>query len=169
MSTQTAFSSSCVLALTEFWCGTKLDHGVRTVGYGTDDNTDYWKSDTEQMLTVPEAEGCDQLVDDDGEATLWMHEGTDLERAFAEDEQYQEPRVPMRLVCCIRLTTDGQADGEERLEQKVVGAVDIQNRTGLLDADDINNVLKIAFDCLRSTSVQRPLNSSIEKGVKIHT
>ena len=50
-------------------------------------------------------------------------------------------------VWCVRLTTDGQAWGEERLEQKVVGAVDAQNRAGQLDADDINNVLKIEFDC----------------------
>ena len=48
------------------------------------------------MLTVPGAEGCDQLVDD-GEATLWMHTGTELETAFAKDEEYHEQRVQTRL------------------------------------------------------------------------
>ena len=41
----------------------------------------------------------------------------------------------------------GQACGELRLEKKVIGAVDAQNRAGQLDADDINVVLEIEFDC----------------------
>ena len=34
----------------------------------------------EQMLTVPRADGCDKTDEDDsGDATLWMHEGTERE------------------------------------------------------------------------------------------
>ena len=44
-------------------------------------------------LTVPGAEGCDQLVDDDGEATLWMQRDTELETAFVKNEQHHDPRV----------------------------------------------------------------------------
>ena len=71
-----------------------------------------------------------------------MHKDTQLETSFAQDEQHHEPSVQMRLVWCIRLTTDGQADGEELLEQKVVRAVDTQNRAGQLDADDIQQRLE---------------------------
>ena len=62
----------------QFLCGTKLDHGVLTVGCGTDgqrgllertDTPEYWWC-TEQMLTVPGVEGCDGLVDDGGDASL---------------------------------------------------------------------------------------------------
>ena len=77
-------------------------------------------------------------------------------RDFARSEQHHEPRAQMRLdlhekgqggpyQCgqgwCVRLTTDFQAYGEER-----VGAVDAQNRDGQLDAEDINNFVKIEFD-----------------------
>ena len=69
-------------------------------------------------------------------------QGTQLETAIRKDEQHHEPSIQIRLdrheqcrqlrqggqVWCVRLTTDDQAFGEERLEQKVVGAVDAQNR-----------------------------------------
>ena len=50
-----------------------------------------WKGETlwehwwcaEQTLTVPGADGCDQLADDGGDATLLTHKGTRLETAFA--------------------------------------------------------------------------------------
>ena len=71
-------------------------------------------------------------------------QGTQLETAIAKDEQHHELSIQIRLdrheqcrqlrqggqVWCVRLTTDAQAFGEERLEQKVVGAVDAQNRAG---------------------------------------
>merc|ERR1712072_1381057 len=38
---------------------------------------EYWWC-TEQMMTVPGADGCDQLVDDGGDATLLMHKGKDI-------------------------------------------------------------------------------------------
>ena len=62
-----------------------------------------------------------------------------METAFAKDEQHHEPRVQIRLVWGIRLTTDVHAGGEGRLEHKVVGAVGTQNRAGQLDADNINS------------------------------
>jgi len=46
------------------------------------------------MLTVPGADGCDQLVDDGGDATLLMHKGTELEAAFAKDGLCQIQRAP---------------------------------------------------------------------------
>ena len=40
---------------------------------------------TEQMLTVSCADGCGQLMDDGGDATLLIHKDTELEAAIAED------------------------------------------------------------------------------------
>merc|ERR1711897_131843 len=45
---------------------------------------EYWWC-TEQMMTVPGADGCDQLVDDGGDATLLIHKGVEYEAKFAKD------------------------------------------------------------------------------------
>ena len=45
----------------------------------------YWWR-TEQILTVPGADGCDQLDDDGGDATILIHKDTELEAAFADDD-----------------------------------------------------------------------------------
>ena len=90
------------------------------------------------MLTVPRGGRKRQLVDDGGDVTLVMHRGTELEAAFAKDGTLPDPNsttnqeFKTRLdgheqfhgphqggqVGCTRLTTDGQAYGEERLEKK---------------------------------------------------
>ena len=44
---------------------------------------EYWWC-TEQMMTVPGADGCDQLVDDGGAATLLIHKGKEWETKFAK-------------------------------------------------------------------------------------
>ena len=36
-------------------------------------------------------EGCDQFVGDEGEDTLWMHGGIELETAFAKDKTLPDP------------------------------------------------------------------------------
>merc|ERR1712232_372086 len=51
---------------------------------------EYWWC-TEQMMTVPGADGCDQLVDDGGDATLLMHKGKEYEEKFAKDGTWADP------------------------------------------------------------------------------
>merc|ERR1719411_1067421 len=51
---------------------------------------EYWWC-TEQMMTVPGADGCDQLVDDGGDATLLIHKGKEYEQAFAKDGSLPDP------------------------------------------------------------------------------
>jgi len=51
---------------------------------------EYWWC-TEQMMTVPGADGCDQLVDDGGDATLLVHKGKELEAKFAADGSLPDP------------------------------------------------------------------------------
>jgi len=51
---------------------------------------EYWWC-TEQMMTVPGKDGCDQLVDDGGDATLLMHKGKEYEANFARDGSLPDP------------------------------------------------------------------------------
>merc|ERR1712046_327357 len=46
---------------------------------------------TEQMMTVPGADGCDFLVDDGGDATLLIHKGKEYEEKFAKDGSLPDP------------------------------------------------------------------------------
>merc|ERR1712223_1813828 len=51
---------------------------------------EYWWC-TEQMMTVPGADGCDQLVDDGGDATLLIHKGKEFEAKYAKDKSLPDP------------------------------------------------------------------------------
>merc|ERR1719252_471463 len=43
------------------------------------------------MMTVPGKDGCDQLVDDGGDATLLIHKGKEFEAKFAKDGTLPDP------------------------------------------------------------------------------
>merc|ERR1712210_345516 len=51
---------------------------------------EYWWC-TEQMMTVPGHDGCDQLVDDGGDATLLIHKGKEFEEKHAKDGSLPDP------------------------------------------------------------------------------
>jgi len=51
---------------------------------------EYWWC-TEQMMTVPGKDGCEQLVDDGGDATLLIHKGKEYEALFAKDGTLPDP------------------------------------------------------------------------------
>merc|ERR1712213_232882 len=68
---------------------------------------EYWWC-TEQMLTVPGADGCDQLVDDGGDATLLIHKGKDAEEAYAKDGSLPDPNSTSNpeFKCILQLIKD---------------------------------------------------------------
>merc|ERR1711957_690081 len=68
---------------------------------------EYWWC-TEQMMTVPGADGCDQLVDDGGDATLLMHKGKELEAKYAKDKSLPDPSSTdnVEFKCILQLLKD---------------------------------------------------------------
>merc|ERR1712203_478504 len=68
---------------------------------------EYWWR-TEQMMTVPGCDGCDQLVDDGGDATLLIHKGKELEGKFAKDGSLPDPNSTdnPEFKCVLQLLRD---------------------------------------------------------------
>jgi len=68
---------------------------------------EYWWC-TEQMMTVPGADGCDQLVDDGGDATLLVHKGKELEAKYAKDKSLPDPSSTdnPEFKCILQLLKD---------------------------------------------------------------
>merc|ERR1712039_321280 len=68
---------------------------------------EYWWC-TEQMMTVPGADGCDQLVDDGGDATLLIHKGKEYEEKFAKDGTLPDPASTdnAEFKCILQLLKD---------------------------------------------------------------
>merc|ERR1712147_293897 len=74
---------------------------------------EYWWC-TEQMMTVPGADGCDLLVDDGGDATLLIHKGKEFEEKYAKDKSLPDPASSdnPEFKCILKLLRDSiQADG----------------------------------------------------------
>jgi len=68
---------------------------------------EYWWC-TEQMMQVPGADGCDQLVDDGGDATLLVHKGKEFEGKFAADGSLPDPSSTdnAEFKCILQLIKD---------------------------------------------------------------
>merc|ERR1712028_156743 len=68
---------------------------------------EYWWC-TEQMMTVPGADGCDMLVDDGGDATLLIHKGKELEAKYAKDGSLPDPASTdnAEFKCILQLLKD---------------------------------------------------------------
>merc|ERR1712232_1523120 len=68
---------------------------------------EYWWC-TEQMMTVPGADGCNQLVDDGGDATLLIHKGKEFEGKFAKDGSLPDPESTdnPEFKCILQLLKD---------------------------------------------------------------
>merc|ERR1712044_103940 len=68
---------------------------------------EYWWC-TEQMMSVPGADGCDQLVDDGGDATLLIHKGKEMEEKYAKDKSLPDPSSTdnAEFKCILQLLKD---------------------------------------------------------------
>jgi adenosylhomocysteinase len=68
---------------------------------------EYWWC-TEQMMTWPGCDGCDQLVDDGGDATLLIHKGKEYEEKYAKDGSLPDPAstTNAEFKCILQLLKD---------------------------------------------------------------
>merc|ERR1712046_567217 len=68
---------------------------------------EYWWC-TEQMMTWPRSDGCDQLVDDGGDATMLIHKGKEFEEKFAKDGTLPDPASTdnPEFKCILQLLKD---------------------------------------------------------------
>merc|ERR1711982_184295 len=69
--------------------------------------SEYWWC-TEQMLNVPDRDGCDQLIDDGGDATLLIHKGVEFEAKYAKDGSLPDPASTdnAEFKCILQLLKD---------------------------------------------------------------
>ena len=75
------------------------DHAAAAIVQAQTANVFAWKGETleeywdctNKMLTWPDCDGPDILVDDGGDATLLIHEGVKAERAFAKLNELPDP------------------------------------------------------------------------------
>jgi adenosylhomocysteinase len=102
------------------WCSCNIfstqDHAAAAIAKAGTSAVFAWKGETlpeywwctEQMMTVPGADGCDQLVDDGGDATLLIHKGKEYEAQFAKDGSLPDPAstTNAEFKCILQLLRD---------------------------------------------------------------
>jgi len=102
------------------WCSCNIfstqDHAAAAIAKAGTSAVFAWKGETlpeywwctEQMMTVPGADGCDQLVDDGGDATLLIHKGREFEAKYAEDKSLPDPASTdnAEFKCILQLLKD---------------------------------------------------------------
>jgi len=102
------------------WCSCNIfstqDHAAAGIAKAGTSTVFAWKGETlaeywwctEQMMTVPGEDGCDQLVDDGGDATLLIHKGKELEEKFAKDGSLPDPASTdnAEFKCILQLLRD---------------------------------------------------------------
>merc|ERR1712195_411110 len=95
---------------------------------------EYWWC-TEQMLTWPGIDGCDQLIDDGGDATLLIHKGREFEIKFAKDGSLPDPESTSNpeFKCVLQTIKDSiQVDKTKWTRMaKVVRGVSEETTTGV--------------------------------------
>jgi len=96
---------------------------------------EYWDC-TNRMLTWPDCDGPDILVDDGGDATLLIHEGVKAERHFAKTGEFPDPDSTSNLEFkqVLRIIRDGLKAGLTqkwtKMSEKLIG-VSEETTTGV--------------------------------------
>ena len=135
------------LGATVRWCSCNIfstqDHAAAAIAKAGTATVFAWKGETlteywwctEAMMTVPGQDGCDQLVDDGGDATLLIHKGREFEEKFAKDGSLPDPASTdnAEFKCVLALLKESiQADKTKYTRMsKAVKGVSEETTTGV--------------------------------------
>merc|ERR1712013_363768 len=111
------------------WCSCNIfstqDHAAAGIAKAGTATVYAWKGETipeywwctEQMMTVPGEDGCDQLVDDGGDATLLIHKGKEFEAKYAKDKSLPDPASTDNAEFKCRGVSEETTTGVHRLKE----------------------------------------------------
>jgi len=135
------------LGATVRWCSCNIfstqDHAAAAIAKAGTATVFAWKGETlpeywwctEQMMMIPGKDGCDQLVDDGGDATLLVHKGKELEEKYAKDKSLPDPNSTTNpeFRCILQLLKDSiQVDATRYTRMaKVIKGVSEETTTGV--------------------------------------
>ena len=130
------------------WCSCNIfstqDHAAAAIVAAKTANVFAWKGETlveywdctNKMLTWPEGDGPDILVDDGGDATLLIHEGVKAERHFLKTGEVPDPDKydNLEFKQVIRIIREGLQAGKlnkwTKMSEKLIG-VSEETTTGV--------------------------------------
>merc|ERR1712141_758134 len=123
--------------------GSTQDHAAAAIAKAGTSAVFAWKGETlpeywwctEQMMTVPGADGCDQIVDDGGDATMLIHKGEEFEEKYAKDKSLPDPNSTSNpeFKCVLQTIADSiKVDATKwSCMAKVVRGVSEETTTGV--------------------------------------
>merc|ERR1712144_109742 len=108
------------LGATVRWCSCNIfstqDHAAAAIAKAGTATVFAWKGETlaeywwctEQMMTVPGKDGCDQIVDDGGDATMLIHKGREYEATYAKTKELPDPATTTNaeFKCVLQIVRD---------------------------------------------------------------
>merc|ERR1711990_12089 len=113
---------------------------------------EYWDC-TNRMLTWPDCDGPDILVDDGGDATLLIHEGVKAERNFAKTGELPDPDSTKNLEFkeVLRIIRDGLKAGLTqkwtKMSEKLIG-VSEETTTGVARLNQMSAKGELLLRCI---------------------
>merc|ERR1711990_563789 len=113
---------------------------------------EYWDC-TNRMLTWPDSDGPDILVDDGGDATLLIHEGVKAERHFAKTGEFPDPDSVSNLEFkqVLRVIRDGLKAGNTqkwtKMSEKLIG-VSEETTTGVARLNQMSQKGELLMRCI---------------------
>merc|ERR1719446_386768 len=134
------------------------DHAAAAIVAAKTSNVFAWKGETleeywdctNKMLTWPDCDGPDILVDDGGDATLLIHEGVKAERHFAKTGELPNPDSTDNLEFkqVLRIIRDGLAAGKTdkwtKMSTKLIG-VSEETTTGVHRLEQMSKKGELLF------------------------